>query len=506
MTALAAGLLSACTTVGPNFSRPEVPWLADWSPSATTGKSAQAQPKRAETEVWWSHFKDPVLDQLIAEAQRRNVGVRVAGLRILEARAQLGIAGSTRFPQVQQVTGEALRVRSGNSSGAETTASTAGIGASIAWEIDFWGKFRRGIEAADANYLSSIAQYDDAQVLVAAQTASLYSSVRTIELRLTIAQENAALQKRSMEITERLFKSGNESELDVQQAKSQYLSTLATIPDLEGSLRQTQNALSIMLARPPGAIAEMDAGRAKIPLANLDVVVDLPAELLRRRPDVRTAEMLLAAQSALIGVSEAALYPSIALVGSMGLSANSKNWSMRTLDWALGPALVWNIFDYGRLKNQILVEDARFQQLHENYLDTVLRAAREMDDAAIGFAKGRVQVDILREAVQAARRSLDIANIQYREGLVDFQRVLDAQRTLFSQQDRLVGTQGGVTQSLVSLYKAVGGGWQAGRTQPLLDDATRETMAKRSSWQGLLDAPLPPPSAEDSSASQQEAQ
>jgi multidrug efflux system outer membrane protein len=307
-----------------------------------------------------------------------------------------------------------------------------------------------------------------------------------------------------MEITERLFKSGNESELDVQQAKSQYLSTLATIPDLEAGLRQTQNALSIMLARPPGAIAEMDAGRAKIPLANLDVVVDLPAELLRRRPDVRTAEMLLAAQSALIGVSEAALYPSIALVGSMGLSANSKNWSMRTLDWAVGPALVWNIFDYGRLKNQVLVEDARFQQLHENYLDTVLRAAREMDDAAVGFAKGRIQVDILRDAVQAARRSLDIATIQYREGLVDFQRVLDAQRTLFSQQDRLVGTQGGVTQSLVSLYKAMGGGWQPGRAQPLLDEATRATMAQRSNWQGLLDAPLPPPSAEDSAKSPQE--
>ena len=280
--------------------------------------------------------------------------------------------------------------------------------------------------------------YDDVQVLVAAQAASFYATIRTIELRLRIAHENAALQKRSLEITERLFKSGNESELDVQQARTLYLSTLASIPELEGSLRQVQNALSVLVGRPPGPLPEMEAGREKIPTAELAVIVDLPADLLRRRPDVRAAEMRLAAQSAQIGVSEAALYPSIALIGSVGLSATSLDWSARTLQWGVGPSLVWNIFDWGRLKNQVLVQDARFQQLYEQYQDTVLRAARELDDAATDFAKGRAQVDILRESVVAARRSLDIATIQYREGLVDFQRVLDTQRSLFSQQERLV--------------------------------------------------------------------
>ena len=158
----------------------------------------------------------------------------------------------------------------------------------------------------------------------------------------------------------------------------------------------------------------------------------MPADLLRRRPDVRTAEMQLAAQSALIGVSEAALYPSIALVGTVGISATSQDASATTLNWAAGPALAWNVFDYGRLKNQVLVQDARFQQLYEVYQDTVLRAARELDDAAVSFAKGRTQVDLLEQAVQAAKRSLDIATIQYQEGLVDFERVLDSQRTLFS--------------------------------------------------------------------------
>ncbi len=271
-----------------------------------------------------------------------------------------------------------------------------------------------------------------------------------------------------------------------------YLSTLSTIPELESTLRQSQNALSVLLARPPGPLPEMAAGTEKIPQASLAVIVDMPADLLRRRPDVRAAEMQLAAQSALIGVSAGGLYPSISLLGSVGLSATSLDWSARTVDWAVGSGLVWNVFDYGRLKNQVLVQDARFQQLYELYQDTVLRAARELDDAAVAFAKSRIQITFLDAAVQAAQRSLDIATIQYREGLVDFQRVLDSQRTLFSQQERLVTSRGNVTLNLIALYKAMGGGWETGRSRPVLDEQTHKTMRERSEWKGLLDAPLPP--------------
>jgi NodT family efflux transporter outer membrane factor (OMF) lipoprotein len=491
---IASVLLSACTTVGPDFNRPEVPWLGDWR-GVSTQPLAEDTPE-AETEAWWRNFNDPVLDQLVAEAQRLNPGVRTAGLRIMEARAQLGIAGSALYPQLQQVSGEVLRIGQERSDGPDSDFTAYSIGLGIGWELDFWGKFRRGIEAADAGYFASIAQYDDVQVLVASQVASLYCTIRTTELRLRIAHENAALQKRSLEITERLFESGNESELDLQQAKAQYLSTLSTIPELESGLRQTQNALSVLLARPPGPLPEMAAGAEKIPEAGLDVIVDLPADLLRRRPDVRATEMLLAAQSALIGVSAAELYPSISLLGSVGLSATSLDWSARTLDWLAGPALVWNVFDHGLLKNQVLVQDARFQQLYEQYQEAVLRAAREVDDAAVAFAKSREQITLLEQAVQAARRSLDIATIQYREGLVDFQRVLDSQRTLFSQQERLVTNRGNVSLSLIALYKAMGGGWETSRSRPVLDDQTRATMSERSEWKGLLDAPLPPAAAE----------
>lgn len=491
---VAAMLLSACTTVGPDFKSPTVPsWLAGWSGGSLASLSRESRKAgQVASEDWWRSLDDPVLDALIGEALRRNPNVRTAGLRILEARANLGIAGSTLYPQLQQVSGEALRVGQRQEDGSSSAFTSHQLGLGIGWELDFWGKFRRSIEAADAGYFASLAQYDDVQVLIAAQVATLYTSIRTLEVRLQIAEENVALQGRSLEIAERRFKSGNDAELDVQQARSQYLGTLATVPQIERGLRQAQNALSVLLVRAPGPLPEMAAGRGEIPRARLELIVDLPADLLRRRPDVRAAEMQLAAQSALIGVSEAEFYPAISLLGSLGVSATSLTGAKSTLDWALGPSLTWNVFDHGRLSNQVLVQDARFQQLFEQYQDAVLRAAREVDDAAVAFAKGREQTALLAEAVSASRRSLALANIQYREGLTGFERVLDAQRALFSQQEREVNNQGDVVQSLVALYKAMGGGWQAGRSRPLLDAATRETMGERSAWRDLLAAPLPP--------------
>jgi multidrug efflux system outer membrane protein len=485
--------LGACA-VGPDFTRPAVPWLEDWSADALEMAQQESRAQRdVQLDAWWREFDDAVLEQLVEEAQRLNPGVRIAGLRILEARAELGIAGSGLYPQLQQASADGLWAGTKEGNGPTRDFWTASGGLDVVWELDFWGRFRRGIEAADAGYLASIAQYDDVQVLVAAEAARFYASIRTTELRLRIAHENAALQRRSLEITERLFRSGNESELDVQQARTLYLSTLATIPELEAGLHQTQNALAILLARPPGPLPELEIGRERIPNADLGIIAELPTELLRRRPDVRTAELQLAAQSARIGVSKSEYFPAILLGGSLVLSTSSVMRAPYGLDWGVGPALVWNL-DYHRLINQVRVQDARFQQLYEQYQDTVLRAARELEDAAVEFAQRRAQVAILEDSVRAARRSLDIADVQYREGLVDFQRVLDSQRALFGQQERLVTTRGVVAQSLIALFKAMGGGWQAGRALPVVDEQTRAEMAERSNWRRLIDAPLPPAS------------
>ena len=307
--------LVACTSVGPNFQTPQQPLPEGWQSSslqALPGAGAGTAP--AELSPWWTRFNDPALTSLVDEALHQNASVRIAGLRILESQAQLGIAGSLLYPQLQQLSGSALALRSrdeilGQASTVEGGQFNAGF--SLGWELDFWGKFKRAIEAADASYFASLAQYDDIQVLMAAQVAERYVNVRELEARLQIAHENAAIQKRSFEITERLFKSGNESELDVQQAKTQYLSTLASIPGLESSLRQAQNALAVLLGRPPGPLPEMATHTGEIPAIGRSFPAAVPAEVLRRRPDVRVAEMQLAAQSALIGVAEADKYPSL---------------------------------------------------------------------------------------------------------------------------------------------------------------------------------------------------
>ena len=487
----AAHWLVACSSVGPNFQVPQQPLPEGWQSA-----SLQSLPRSAPAQdtPWWTRFDDPTLAGLVDEALRQNFTVRIAALRILESQAQLGIVGSSLYPQLQQLSGSALALRSRDEvQGQHDTVSTGqfNAGFTLGWELDFWGKFRSSIEAADADYFASLAKYDDIQVLMAAQVADLYVSVRTLEARLQIAHDNAAIQKRSYEITERLYTSGNNSELDVQQAKTQYLSTLSSIPALESSLRQLQNALAALLGRPPGPLPEMATHTGDIPAIGPDFAAHVPADVLRRRPDVRVAEMQLAAQSALIGVAEADKYPSLSLLGAFNLSVLSLSGSPTTSTLALGPGLTWNIFDYGRVENAVRVQDARYQQLVEQYRDTVLQATREVDNAATALIKGREQLAINVEVVVAAQRALDIATIRYREGFSDFSRVLDAQRTYFTQNERVVTTRSDMVLSLIALYKALGGGWEPGRLRPLVDDATRRQMQDVTDWGGMLDQPLP---------------
>ena len=278
--------------------------MANWH-SASEGQQAVTV---TDYRRWWDNLHDPVLSALVEEAFLKNPDVRIAGLRILEAQAQLGIAESLLGPQATVGTAEFLQA--GQTRGGHSSAGNSyGAGFNLGWELDFWGKFQRGVEAADASYFATLAQYDDIQVLMAAQVAQLYVSIRTLEARLQIARENARIQRRSLEITERLFKSGNSAELDVQQARTQYLGTLSGIPQLETSLRQSQNALSTLLASAPGPLPEMASRHRQDPQGELALVTEMPADLLRRRPDVRVAERQLAAQSALIGVAESELYP-----------------------------------------------------------------------------------------------------------------------------------------------------------------------------------------------------
>jgi NodT family efflux transporter outer membrane factor (OMF) lipoprotein len=487
---LVALALNACTTLGPDFEEPKVAWLSRWQPDLYGQISDSGKGLASDLRFWWRLLDDSALNRLIELARQDNPTLRIAGLRILESRAQLGIARSTLYPQVQQVGGAAqyehIRRRGGAQPNSDQSLFAYSVGFNLAWELDFWGRFRRSIESADAAYFASVANQQDAQVLLSAEVANLYFTYRTTALRIVIARENADIQKRSYEITRQVYQSGQQSELDLQQAKTQYLATLATIPDLQITLTKTRNALATLLGRPPGDLPELDTDYPKLPRVGPRHIRGIPARLLLRRPDVRAAARDAAAQSAQIGIAETDFYPAISLLGSIGWSGDSLSATPSTGILAIGPGLSWNVFDHGRIANNVRVQDARLQQLLERYQDAVLQAAREIDDAAISVVKTAEQQKVLRQTVRAARRSLELANTRYREGYADFQRVLDAQQSLFAQAERELVNQGSHISAVIGLYKALGGGWLEMSVQEMIPEAMRRTMEKRTDWDGLL--------------------
>ncbi|WP_460145933.1 efflux transporter outer membrane subunit [Pseudomonas sp. S2_A02] len=482
--------LGGCVRLGPDFQAPGEAWTKLWSSPAL--EQASQRSVNPDLRQWWQVFADPVLDALIAESDAHNSDLKIAGLRVMEARARLGIAQSGRYPQLQQASADSLyfnRKQSGGNNPQDSHFWQHSAGFDVGWELDFWGRFSRAIESSDASYFAAQANYEDVLVLLRAQVADTYFSLRTTEARLRVARENAEQQKRNFEITEKLFNSGQSAELDLQQAKTQYLGTLSSIPDFEAQVLRTRNALAVLIGRPPSALPQLLENEGLIPLVDRAVLQDVPASLLLRRPDVRAAELNVAAQSALIGVAQTDFYPSLTLLGSIVWTTDTLSGTSNSLDLIGGPSLRWNLFDHGQISNNVRVQDARLQQLIEVYRDKVRQAAREADDAASSLIKSLERERILGEAQVAAKRSLSLANTQYREGYSDFQRVLDAQRALLEQQDNYLLSRSNAVSNLIALYKALGGGWYS--AQPTVDQNTRQQMEQRTDWGNLLNEPAP---------------
>jgi NodT family efflux transporter outer membrane factor (OMF) lipoprotein len=483
-----------CTTLGPEFETPDATVATTWQVDDETIMSASQD----DMARWWEALDDNVLNALIGVAMAQNLPLQISAIRIFEARAQLGIAAGNWYPQRQRVNGSLNHVEAsdhqlGASPLLDTSFRDAQVGFDTAWELDIWGRFQRAIEAADANLSAEMAGYDDAIVSLTAEVATAYIAARTFEARIKIANENAEVQQRSFEIAETRFEAGATSALDVEQARTLLGNTKASIHDLEINLRQVRNALSILLGLPPGEIPGMETRTGDIPAAPVSVAVGVPADLLRRRPDIRRAESQAAAQSALIGVARADLYPQFSLVGNVGLRASDTGVSDLgdlfdgdSLQAGFGPSLQWYIINYGRLKNAVRVEDARFEQAIIVYQNTVLEAAREVEDALVAFIRGNRRVALLELTVAAAQRAVELALLQYRDGAVDYTRVLDTQTALINQQDRFTDARGQVTRDLVAMYKALGGGWQV-REAELLPAGVKKNMDERTDWGELLE-------------------
>jgi NodT family efflux transporter outer membrane factor (OMF) lipoprotein len=473
-TALATAILSAsgCTSlsdyvhngfkVGPNYKRPPAPVAEHW----IDANDVRVRSDEPDDSCWWTVFNDPSLNDLVQTAYRQNLTVREAGFRVLQARAELGIAVGEFFPQTQVMDGDYTR-RGVSENVANRVAtperwfSTWNFGFRLAWEVDFWGRFRRAIEAAADTLDGSVENYDDVLVTLVGDVAATYVQVRTLEQQIAYARQTLDLQRRSLEIAQAKFKGGQTSEVDVNQAQSDVSTTGALIEQLLIPLRQTTNRLCILLGLPPEDL-HRKLGDMPIPQAPPEVVVGVPADLLRRRPDVRRAERLAAAQCAEIGVAEADFYPRISLNTTFGWSAEHLKdlFAHNSFRGNLGPAFEWPILNYGRILNNVRFQDARFQELVVQYQSTVLRAGEEVEDGLVTFLRAQLRARDALEAVRAEAAAFKEALAQYEGGLVDFNRVVLIQERLVERQQTLAEAQGQIAQGLIQVYRALGGGWQ----------------------------------------------
>jgi NodT family efflux transporter outer membrane factor (OMF) lipoprotein len=452
--------------VGPSYREPAAPVARDWIDAADNRVRKDAE----EPSQWWKVFGDPILDGMVCDAYRQNLNVRQAAFKIVQARAVRAIAVGNLFPQTQQLTGDYNRFETSRETAGNRTSTTpryfgqwdTSFGA--AWELDFWGRYRRAIEAASADLDASIDNHDAVLVTLLGDLAANYVQLRTLDRRIELLKANVELQRETLSIAEARFKAGQASELDVDQSRTTLAQTEAFIPPLEIVRRAASNHLATLLGVPP---QNLDArlGKSPIPTAPGEVAVGIPADLIRRRPDVRQAERHAAAESARIGVAESEFYPHLSIVGSFGYSAESFNrlFTPKAQTGQIGPDLRWNILNYGRILNGVRFQDAVFQEAVAAYQQSVLNAGEEVENGIVGFLKNQERVKALDAGVIAAEKAVKVVVAQYKGGLTDFNRVAVLQQTLVQQQDAQAQAQGDIALSLIQIYRALGGGWQIRR-------------------------------------------
>ena len=447
-----------------------------------------------QLQDWWSVFNDPTLDGLIRSSYNQNLTLRVVGTRVLQARAQQAIAVGNFFPQTQQATGQinhvglsqnmandpaALNSVIGGTPSASTIPpaeiptnwyTNISLGLNMNWELDFWGRFRRAIESANANLDASVENYDSALVTLLADVATNYVQYRVAQQRIKIARDNVRIQEGVLALVEEQFKVGinKVTVLDVNQAKTVLEQTRSTIPGLQIVLGQANDTLCILLGVPPhdlepelGPGPELNAEPDCRPLPSW-VAVGIPADLLRRRPDIRSAERQVAGQSAQIGVAEAALYPAIFINGTLGYEAQSftKLFESASFMGSITPNFQWNILNYGRIVNNVHLQEAKTQELIATYQNQVLTAAQQVQTALRGFLRSREQADGLARSVKAAVAATEAGVNQFRAGTVPFNTVFNLETTQVQQQDNLAVAQGNIALNLINVYRSLGGGWE----------------------------------------------
>jgi NodT family efflux transporter outer membrane factor (OMF) lipoprotein len=450
--------------VGPNYEAPQAPVSAAWIDACDMRIVSQTP----QGDDWWTVFHDPNIAALIETAHRENLDLKTAGTRVLQAQAQRNIAVGNLFPQTQNATGNYLHAQIGENlnvfgnpmAALPNSLNVWATGWNASWELDFWGKYRRQVESSNADLGASVEAYRAALVTLLADVATNYVQMRTFQQRLVYARRNVEIERGSLRLAEARLADGKATALDVKQARSSLAQTEASIPPLMIGLRQANDQLCVLLGQSARDLVPA-LGEAPIPDVPPTVVAGIPADLILRRPDVRKAYTQAASQSAKIGVAVADFLPQFGVTGFIGFTADqlATLFEGKSFTALVLPNFSWKILNYGRVLNNVRLQEAKFQETVLQFQQSLLTAGKEVEDALVAFLQYQLQVKSLEESVKEAEDSVELVLAQYKAGLVDFNRVFTLQSQLVTQQDQLAIARGGIALSLVSVYRALGGGW-----------------------------------------------
>jgi len=459
---ISAGLTAitiGCAAVGPNYKSPATTVSPSWN-SKTEG--AGISRTGADLAGWWTVLKDPQLDSLVSRAVAGNLDLKKARSRIRQARAQRIVARSSLFPSLD-FSGSASRSRTSEATGTGNTGELYNAGFDAVWEVDIFGGVRRSVEASEADLDASREDWRDTLVTLLSETALNYIEVRTYQTRITVAESSLKAQAETYQLTQWRCDAGLSDRLAVEQARYNLESTRSQIPSLNTGREEAMNRLAVLTGVQPGALHKELEKISSIPAPPASAAIGIPADMLRRRPDVRRAERQFAAQTSRVGVATADLYPKLTLSGSIGLEALSVGnlFSVANGFWSIVAGATAPVFHAGALRQKVEIQSALQEQALLQYEQSVLNALEEVENAIISYAQEQARRDALRESVNAAQQAVAFSEAKYQAGLSDFSAVLDAQRSLFSFNDQLVQSEGTVTSNLVRLYKALGGGWES---------------------------------------------
>lgn len=459
LAAFSVLILVGCAAVGPDYTRVEPDAPEKWHTQLQGGLNMGVLDPETLAR-WWRSLNDSKLSSLEERAVKGNLDLKIAQARIREARALRGISKADFFPTLD-ASASATNYRSSKSSSSFEENKLYSAGFDAGWELDVFGGVRRSVEAAQADLEATQEDLYDVLVSLLAEVALNYVEVRTFQTALTVTESNITSQEKTYELNCSRYQAGIINELAVQQSLYSLEQARSLIPALQTGLEAAKNRLAVLLGEKPGAVHHELAERKPIPVPPITVAVGVPAEAMRRRPDIRRAERNLAAQTARVGVATADLYPKFHLIGSIGLESVSTG-NLLTPDsrtWSITPGISWNIFRGGAIRQNIKVQSARQEQALIQYESAVLNAQEEVENVLVAYEKQQRRRESLAAATSAAQKAVQLAQDQYKVGLVDFSNVLDAQRSLLSFQDQLAQSNGAVTSNLIRLYKALGGGW-----------------------------------------------